>query len=117
MKFYIRRRKKIFGSLRGIVLWPFVFMRPYNENDYLQLEISEANRRSQERNIQLFRHELEHCYQIKRDGVVRFYLKYLFCQIRYGYRENPYEIEAKKNESKELTLEEKEWYARGKIEL
>jgi len=55
----------------------------------------------------LFRHELEHVYQQIRDGRVRFYLKYIYYQIRYrGYDNNPYEIEA--YEKQHFPLQESE---------
>ena len=55
----------------------------------------------------LFRHELEHVYQQIRDGRLRFYLKYIYYQIRYrGYENNPYEIEA--YEKMHLPLQESE---------
>lgn len=41
-------------------------------------------------------HELEHLAQIKREGVIKFCLKYLWYLIRYGYKNNPYEVEARK---------------------
>ena len=39
-------------------------------------------------------HERVHVWQMDRDGTVRFCVLYLWYQIRYGYRGNPYEIEA-----------------------
>lgn len=41
-------------------------------------------------------HELVHVEQIERDGVLKFYPKYLWYQLRYGYKRNPYEVEARK---------------------
>ncbi len=43
----------------------------------------------------VFRHELEHIYQIGRDGRFFFYLKYFYYSLRYGYEKNPYELEAR----------------------
>lgn len=40
------------------------------------------------------RHELVHIEQIDRDGAVRFSVKYLWWLLRYGYSQNPYELEA-----------------------
>jgi hypothetical protein len=37
---------------------------------------------------------LVHLRQIQRDGPVRFTLTYAWWLLRYGYRANPYEIEA-----------------------
>ena len=43
----------------------------------------------------LTKHELVHWEQYKRMGAVMFYLTYLWYQIRYGYKHNPMEIEAR----------------------
>jgi len=42
----------------------------------------------------LARHELVHLEQIERDGALLFSVRYLWWLLRYGYRGNPYEIEA-----------------------
>lgn len=39
-------------------------------------------------------HEQVHLDQIDRDGPVWFTLRYLYWLARYGYRANPYEVEA-----------------------
>ena len=39
-------------------------------------------------------HELVHIAQIERDGAVWFTLRYLWWTLRYGYSDNPYELEA-----------------------
>ena len=50
-------------------------------------------------NQYIVNHERIHTLQAKREGGwIRFYLKYLSYSIRYGYKKNPYEIEANKNE-------------------
>ena len=54
----------------------------------------------------IFRHELEHGYQQIREGVIKFYLKYFYYSLRYGYHLNPYEIEARKAEELPLTPNE-----------
>jgi hypothetical protein len=46
----------------------------------------------------LHRHELEHIKQVEREGWLKFYLTYLWYQVKYGYEKNPYEIEARKAE-------------------
>lgn len=46
------------------------------------------------RDPKVMRHELVHLAQIRRDGDVTFWTKYLWSSLRYGYRANPYEIEA-----------------------
>ena len=42
----------------------------------------------------LLAHERVHIEQIDRDGPVAFSVKYLWWLVRYGYVDNPYEIEA-----------------------
>lgn len=42
----------------------------------------------------LLAHERVHIEQIERDGPVAFSIKYLWWLARFGYRANPYEIEA-----------------------
>ena len=44
---------------------------------------------------QLIRHEMKHIEQINRDGRLLFSVKYLYWLVRYGYKNNPYEIEAR----------------------
>lgn len=41
------------------------------------------------------RHEDKHKEQWRRDGRILFALKYLWYTLRYGYLDNPYEIEAR----------------------
>ena len=69
-----------------------------------------------------YRHELQHCYQIKDKGRLWFYLTYAFYWFRYGmfwggYKNNPYEIEANERENDPLTDQEKQWKESGKIIL
>lgn len=47
----------------------------------------------------LMRHELAHVRQWKRNPVT-FPLRYVWNHLRYGYRRNPYEIEAREAESR-----------------
>lgn len=42
----------------------------------------------------VLRHELVHIEQIERDGAVMFSIWYLWWLFRYGYWDNPYEVEA-----------------------
>ena len=51
-----------------------------------------------ETNERLLRHEMKHLEQIERDGILKFSVKYLWWLARYGYLNNPYEIEARKAE-------------------
>jgi hypothetical protein len=43
----------------------------------------------------LIRHERKHLEQMQRDGKVLYALKYTWWMLRYGYKMNPYEIEAR----------------------
>ena len=42
----------------------------------------------------IVRHELVHLAQIRRDGDLRFWARYLYFTCKNGYRGNPYEVEA-----------------------
>jgi hypothetical protein len=44
---------------------------------------------------QLRRHELVHWAQYERMGAVKFYATYLWYNLRYGYVNNPMEVEAR----------------------
>lgn len=52
-----------------------------------------------ENNAKLIRHELCHLEQIERDGRLIFSIKYLYWLARHGYRNNPYEVEARAAET------------------
>ena len=103
MTFRCRYRSFVASTLgvNAIVLWPFVFFRNPKYG---------VTRR-------LFRHELEHCYQVERMGVARFYLRYIYEMIRWKHSERPLEDEARAAETKALTPEEVVWYKSGRIEL
>lgn len=45
---------------------------------------------------QLRKHELVHIAQMKRDGPIWMSVKYLYYLWKVGYRDNPYEIEARR---------------------
>ena len=55
----------------------------------------------------LFRHELQHVYQIHKDGWLRFYSLYLWWAFRYGYLNIPYEVEARHFEKTPLSSDER----------
>lgn len=75
----------------GMVIYPFMlFKRPKEE-------VSDR----------LFRHELEHVYQVRREGWFKFYLTYLWESIRRGYKSNKYEVAANAVENTPLTAEER----------
>ena len=46
----------------------------------------------------LIRHEKKHIEQIQEQGRLKFAVKYTYYTMRYGYRDNPYEIEAREAE-------------------
>jgi len=48
-----------------------------------------------EYNQALIRHEQMHLDQMARDGKLVFMVKYTYMLIRFGYRNHPYEIEAR----------------------
>ena len=102
MRFWVVRNKWFPIGYHGIVLWPFVFMRPYP---------------TETQNKILFRHELQHCYQIKQHGVVRFYVRHLWLFMKHGYWNHPDEIEAREAQLKPLTATESKWYETNKIRL
>lgn len=77
--------------VNGIVLYPYIHFKKSKS------EITE----------QLFRHELEHIYQIERIGFFKFYITYLYYNFKVGYRNNPYEIEARNAANIELTKYER----------
>jgi hypothetical protein len=78
--------------IAGIVLWPKVmFSMPLHEvPEYI------------------FRHELEHVYQIRREGPWRFYFKFFFYSLIHGYMKNPYERFARDVQFHPLTSTERE---------
>lgn len=47
----------------------------------------------------LRKHELKHIEQIYREGRIKFFFRYVYYSYKYGYRNNPYEIEARKAEN------------------
>ena len=88
-----------FFNISGIVLWPFVFISTKKEK---------TTKRT-------FKHELIHVDQVRREGPIKFYSKYLY-YIYKSYKENgnfntafldnEYEEEAYKRETHPLTKRE-----------
>ena len=62
---------------RGLTLWPFIFV-------------------DDKTNKGLIEHEKVHIDQQQRGWLIGFYVKYLYYNIKYGYWDNPYEVEARK---------------------
>jgi len=73
------------------VLFPFMFFRQYKD------EVSDR----------LFRHEMQHVYQVLRMGWWKFYITYLWLLWKHGYKDHPYEVEASEYEHHELTTVER----------
>ena len=48
----------------------------------------------------IYKHECKHIEQVKRDGRLKFLVKYLWWNITKGYKNNPYEVEAREAENK-----------------
>jgi hypothetical protein len=55
-----------------------------------------------ELNQALIRHESKHLEQMQRDGKLLYLIKYSFWTLRYGYKMNPYEVEAREAEREPL---------------
>ncbi len=65
------------GYDEGFAFWPFIFItNPGNEK--------------------LLYHEKVHIKQQLRGLLVLFYIKYIYYHFKYGYWDNPYEVEARK---------------------
>ncbi|KPK74250.1 MAG: hypothetical protein AMJ84_00235 [Acidithiobacillales bacterium SM23_46] len=69
-----------------------------------------------------YRHELQHCYQVKRKGRLWFLISYALLWLRHGafwggYRNHPYEVEARQHQDNPLTAEEIAWRERRRITL
>jgi hypothetical protein len=47
-------------------------------------------------------HELTHIKQMQDEGKLKFAIKYLYYAWKYGYKENPYEIEARKVQARKI---------------
>lgn len=79
--------------VHGQCLYPFVLFR------FKKAEVSDR----------LFRHEIEHFYQGQRLGFFGYYCKYLWLNIRHGYKKHPMELECEAVENTPLTEQERKW--------
>lgn len=77
----IKKYMELCGFRGWTSFWNTVYIMPGSENDQ-----------------SLIRHEEKHLEQIKKDGIIIFTIKYLWWTLKYGYKNNPYEIEARKAE-------------------
>ena len=65
----------------------------------------------------LFRHELQHVYQMASLGRFGFYWTYFRLWLRRGYKNHPMELDAEAHEALPLTIDEMEWYRIGEVRL
>ena len=102
------------SRVRGIVLWPYLIMRPrkWGPGAVAQSEVMTHNSL-----VRLYRHELQHCYQIKQRGILGFYIRYVFLSIIKGYHNHPDELEARQYENEKLTPLEEKWLHEGVVNL
>lgn len=103
---------------RGMVFWPWVWMRYLEVPENPQTAYDRAKKEQYEEwNIKLFLHELDHCYQVQEHGRIRFLLKYIKEWVQHGYDDHP--MEEKKIEDYDPTLTEtqRRWYETGRIDL
>lgn len=101
MEFKIKYNVRWMFWARGMVLGWWVLFKPTKD------EVSGR----------LYRHELQHCYQIERLGRFKFYAKYLAKWFRYGYRNHPFEVEARQFQDQPLTPLEHSWWMKGIVKL
>ena len=88
-------------GIRGIVIWPTIYFAPPAHGI----------------TPELFKHELTHAYQIMRDGVLLFYLKYFWYRLRHGYEDHPYELEARQAQAYPLTSHERKLLCKLRSDL
>lgn len=84
----------------GSVLW---WMRLWGFRGWASLWNTLYIRPGSEKDQKLLAHEKYHLHQMARDGKIVFMLRYTWWLVRYGYWNNPYEIEARKNENNNTT--------------
>ena len=120
MKFtivYREEHESIFpwkSRFRGVVLWPYVIMRP---KKYATGSVAQSELMTRRELVKLYRHELQHCYQIKRMGVIKFYVRYVWLNLTKGYQNHPDELEARQYENEKLNDLELKWLHDGVIDL
>jgi len=78
IKEIICKRWILNNATEGITLYPFIFYKGTPSDE-------------------IIKHEWGHVNQIKRHGVFNFYIKYIYYHFKYGYINNPFEVEAYKS--------------------
>jgi len=76
----------------GLILW---YMRLCNFQGWTSFWGAIYLAPGYEQDQRLLRHERQHLAQMRRDGKLIYLIKYSYWLLRYGYRNNPYEIEAR----------------------
>lgn len=99
MRFTIHKNAWWVRKGYGIVLWPFVGFGDDDPPEWL------------------VKHELNHCRQIADTGVLKFYALYCWYLLRHGYRDNPFEKDARSDQDTPLTREERKWIDQRRITL
>jgi len=79
-RFIVWVAAKIVPGTVGVTIWPFIFIWP----------------KKWAKNKKLVKHEQKHLEQYKRYWIVGFLPVYIYYSIKYGYWDNPLEIEARK---------------------
>jgi len=82
---------RLWGWIGGMTIYPFILFKKSKE------EVDDT----------IFRHEMQHIYQVEQIGWFKFYLTYLWENLRHGYRNNKYEMDARGVENTPLTAEER----------
>ena len=77
------RVKRIYGDVTGIAIAPFLVL------------VAPSEYKTEE---ELIKHEKKHVQQQRRMGWIPFYFVYFYNNYKYGYYNNPLEIEARKAE-------------------
>jgi len=75
--------------------WPFIWLNPRWKGKAIWPFIFHAD---QIPSRTLIEHEKIHLKQQARGLIIGFYLKYFYYNWKYGYENNPYEIEAYKHQ-------------------
>ena len=76
----------------GLILW---FMRKAGFLGWTSFWNTIYVVKSHEDDQMLLKHELKHIEQINNEGKLKFLFKYTWYLIKHGYKNNPYEIEAR----------------------
>ena len=81
-------------TAKGLYSW-FLFTFNYGAITMPWQTIHVRNDRTEAKYLKLIDHELVHIDQIRKYGAIKWTLLYLYYNIKYGYLNNPLEIEAR----------------------